>query len=142
VKEQFSKQNVMVQTRLAKKLPLVMAVGDQIQQVLLNLMINAMEAMPGGGEIVLTSRRDKDYVEIQVQDTGPGISESLRPFLFEPFNSSKPDGTGLGLAVSYGILTAHGGSLALDPSVDRGACFRIRIPIGEVEHESNHSSGR
>ncbi len=142
VKEQFSKQNVMVQTRLAKKLPLVMAVGDQIQQVLLNLMINAMEAMPGGGEIVLTSRRDKDHIEILVQDTGPGIPDGLRPFLFEPFSSSKPDGTGLGLAVSYGILTAHGGSLALDPGVDRGACFRIRIPIGEVEHESNHSTGR
>jgi signal transduction histidine kinase len=142
VNEQLSKQNIQVQTRLAKRLPPVMAVGDQIQQVLLNLLINAMEAMPGGGEIILTSRRHDGHVEVLVQDSGPGIPENLRAYLFEPFNSSKPDGTGLGLAVSYGILNAHGGSLTLDTTVERGACFRIRIPIGEVEHESNHSPGR
>ncbi len=142
VSEQFSKQNIQVQMRLAKRLPPVMAVGDQIQQVLLNLLINAMEAMPGGGGIIITSRRRDGHIEVLVQDTGPGIPENLRAYLFEPFNSSKPDGTGLGLAVSYGILNAHGGSLTLDTSVESGACFCIRIPIGEVEHEGNHSPGR
>lgn len=109
-----------------------MVVGDQLQQVLLNLVINAMEAMPEGGELCIETMSGGDYIEIMVEDTGLGIPYELREKIFEPFVSTKEGGTGLGLAVSYGILSAHGGSLEL---IDgrKGACFCIRIPVGDLQ---------
>ena len=132
IERQLSDHNVQVRPRLAAHLPLVLAVGDQIQQVLLNLVLNAMEAMPEGGRISIETRQRKGSVEILVEDSGPGVPADRREHIFEPFVSTKEGGTGLGLAVSYGIISAHGGSLDLMEGRGRGACFRVILPAGET----------
>lgn len=131
LEKQLQDRHVRVQTRLSSRLPLAMVVKDQMQQVFLNLLLNAIEAMPEGGEIFLTTTLRKKEIEIQVEDTGPGVPDEQRQQIFEPFVSTKEDGTGLGLAVSYGIMAAHGGSLDLISGRGRGACFRITLPVGE-----------
>jgi PAS domain S-box-containing protein len=102
---------------------------DQIQQLILNLILNALDMMPEGGslEVVLTPPR-RDLVELQVRDSGPGISEQMFPRLFQPFVSSKETGLGLGLAVSRRIADDHGGSLIAANQPSGGACFVLRIP--------------
>ncbi len=122
-------------------LPQIPAVTDQLQQVFLNLILNAAEAMPGGGCLTIsTSAANKKGIEITFQDNGPGIDPKISKRLFEPFTSAKVGGTGLGLSISYGIIAAHGGTLQLvDPlparagktgaaPTSKGACFRIRLP--------------
>ena len=140
---QLSKSAISVQYELSPDLPPVMAVDDQIKQVLINLILNSMEAMPSGGEIYITTSAGSDEyiaddtlpagVEIIIRDTGSGIPESEKDKIFEPFVSSKEHGTGLGLTVSYGIITAHGGRLDLIDCGSQGACFRIVLPYGEEQ---------
>ena len=139
--KQLADERVSVKTNLALNLPAVMAVSDQIQQVLLNLMLNAMEAMKDGNAVDASRRLEIQTginpsngteIEILIEDNGPGISALQRKQLFEPFASNKEGGMGLGLAVSYGIITAHGGSLDLverSGGSKQGACFRITLPI-------------
>jgi signal transduction histidine kinase len=89
-----------------------------------------MEAMPEGGEIFIETHHRKTGIEIIIEDTGPGVQPGDRERIFEPFVSTKESGTGLGLTVSYGIITAHGGSLDLLTGRGKGACFRIILPAG------------
>jgi signal transduction histidine kinase len=127
-----NEQGIMLHTRFARRHPQVLVVGDQIQQVLLNLILNAIEAMPDGGDLFIEIQTTKKEVEIIIEDTGAGISPADRQRIFEPFISTKEDGMGLGLTVSYGIIAAHGGNLELASGRGRGACFRISLPRGEV----------
>jgi signal transduction histidine kinase len=146
VRQQLIKNHIEIQLNLAKSLPAVMVVPSQIQQVVLNLVLNAMEAMPDGGEIIIQtspceslapgrrkSRRQNIPigVEIIVRDTGPGVPVGSRERIFEPFVSTKDGGMGLGLSVSYGIIQAHGGTLSLVSDDQSGACFRIALPEEE-----------
>jgi signal transduction histidine kinase len=108
-------------------------VTNQLQQVFFNLILNALEVMPEGGELTIASKELKGQLEITFQDTGPGIAMEHRAHIFEPFVTTRENGTGLGLSVSYGILTAHGGSLDLVEGSGRGACFRVRLPLEEDE---------
>ncbi len=102
---------------------------DQIQQILLNLALNALEAMPEGGELVFKlCPGDHGSIEIHVCDSGTGISESVLPRLFEPFVTSKDQGVGLGLVISRRIAEEHGGSLVAQNRTEGGACFIFRIP--------------
>jgi signal transduction histidine kinase len=101
-----------------------------LKQVFINLILNAFDAMPQGGRLDISARRVRGGVEIFVQDTGPGIPAELVPNIFEPFVSTKTGGTGLGLTVSYTIVTAHGGTLELLPEIGPGACFRVFLPLG------------
>ncbi|MGE5221854.1 MAG: response regulator, partial [Omnitrophica WOR_2 bacterium] len=130
VKPQFDQRHIETHLRLGRNLPQVLVVSDQIQQVLLNLLLNAMEALPEGGQIYIETRKNEDTIEVMIEDSGCGISESQREHIFEPFVSTKEGGTGLGLAVSYGIIAAHGGSLELTQGRGQGACFRILLPAG------------
>jgi signal transduction histidine kinase len=104
--------------------------GDQIQQLLLNLVLNALDAMPSGGElqVELASPRD-DHVEVYVRDTGHGIAPHILPKVFESFVSSKETGVGLGLPLSRRIAEEHGGSLTAYNLPIEGACFVLRLPI-------------
>ncbi len=131
--KQLEKQNVQVQLDLDKKLPKIIAVGTQIQQVLINMILNSVDANPDGGNVQITARAVKDGVELLVQDNGPGIPDDRIPHIFEPFYSTKDGGTGLGLTVSYNIITAHGGTIELASNNGPGACFRIYLPIGGEE---------
>lgn len=135
MEREFNKRNVSVHTRLSSKLNLCPVVADQIQQVLLNLTLNGLEAMPDGGEITIETRQRKRGIEILVEDNGPGIPTEQAGRIFEPFISTKEKGTGLGLTVSYGIITAHGGALELITGRGKGACFRIFLPSGDPGDE-------
>lgn len=127
---QLQKREVNIETQLPKNLPPVMAVGAQLQQVFLNLILNAYDAMPGGGELLIKARKNGDEIAITFQDNGSGISLENQQNIFEPFISTKDGGTGLGLTVSYNIIVAMGGELELLNNENPGACFQITLPIG------------
>lgn len=119
-------RGVIVGRDFADGQALVMADADKMQQVLLNLCHNALEAMPNGGQLLLkTSRRDSDYV-LEVQDTGEGVPPSID--IFEPFVTTKADGTGLGLAICSEIVRSHEGTLSYESGV-QGTTFCMRLPL-------------
>jgi len=128
---QLSARGIHVNLGFSSKLTPITAVGSQLEQVFINLVLNAYDAMPDGGDLRISARPVKNTVEILFQDTGPGVKEDMRSRIFEPFISSKAGGTGLGLSVSYGIVSAHGGSLDLIPDRGPGACFRVVLPVKE-----------
>ncbi len=128
--KQLAEVHVKINLEVAGEMPVIMAVGSQMQQVFINLSLNAADAMFDGGTLKITARPFKDGVEIFFQDSGPGIPEDKQANIFEPFFSTKDGGTGLGLTVSYNIVTAHGGSLEYLSERGPGACFRIFLPAG------------
>jgi signal transduction histidine kinase len=128
--KQLEERGITVRATISANLSRVPAVASQIQQVFINLILNAYDAMPGGGELQISAHKIKGGVEILFQDTGPGISPELSRRIFEPFVSDKEGGTGLGLTVSYNIVNAHGGSLELISGGGTGACFRMFLPFG------------
>ncbi|WP_051184758.1 sensor histidine kinase [Desulfatiglans anilini] len=122
-------------TRMGK-IPQLRVNPDQIQQVFLNLMLNAVDAMPEGGRLEV-SIEDKDrWIDIRFRDTGSGIDESLIDRIFDPFFSTKPmgKGTGLGLSICYGIIKEHNGSISVRSSKGNGTSFEIRLPKEEASH--------
>lgn len=141
---QLNARRIKVNCQFRSDLPWVPLVGDQIQQVLINLILNSMDAMPAGGEINIktgsTGTSQISGVEILVKDTGPGISENEIDRIFEPFYSTKEHGTGLGLPVSYSIVAAHGGSLNYVGKQGDGACFRIMFPENYANEGENPDS--
>jgi signal transduction histidine kinase/DNA-binding response OmpR family regulator len=114
---------------LAPSLPPVHVVADQVSQVILNLIINAIEAMPDGGPLELASRQAGEWVEISVTDSGPGLNQEQIDHLFEPFFTTKAGGTGLGLAISFGIAERHGGAIHVTSTPGDGATFTARWPV-------------
>jgi signal transduction histidine kinase len=114
----------------APDLPLIQADAGQLQQVFLNIFLNARDAMPEGGELRVETRQDAETVAVRVSDTGPGIPAELRARVFDPFFTTKPagSGTGLGLAICYGLINAHGGQLTINANNGRGATVEIILP--------------
>ncbi|MFN8544414.1 MAG: ATP-binding protein [Candidatus Binatia bacterium] len=102
--------------------------ADQLHQVLLNVIHNALQAMAGPGRLGIGCHRDGTWGVVEVTDTGPGFSPDALAKAFSPFCSTKPDGAGLGLAISKRIIEEHGGTIAVDNRVGGGACLRIRLP--------------
>jgi signal transduction histidine kinase len=131
--QQLGQRHIEVQTELPQSLPEIFAVSSQIQQIFFNLILNALDAMPAGGKLEIRARERDHGVEMTFQDYGPGIPESKRNDIFEPFFSTKEGGTGLGLTVSYNIVTAHGGTLDLINGNQPGACFRLFLPMGDKQ---------
>ena len=129
---QFSEASVRVATELSDDLPAVMGDARQLQQVCLNLLTNAVQAMipHGGGDLTVRSYAVDDAVRLEVSDSGQGIASNIRAHIFEPFFTTKKEGegTGLGLSVSYGIVTAHGGEIEVVESSPSGTTFRVTIP--------------
>lgn len=103
---------------------------DQIQQALVALLVNAVEAMPSGGSIEIRSFGDADHLQLEIEDTGSGISAEILPSIFEPFFSTKGEekGVGLGLSVVYGIVKRHAGTIEVESKPEQGALFRIVLP--------------
>ena len=129
--KQLTERGIHVKTELPGTLPSVRAVSSQIQQVFINLILNAFDAMPAGGSLRISGRPRPGGVEVLFQDSGRGVAREQQSSIFEPFFSTKEGGTGLGLTVSYNIVTAHGGTLELIPDHGKGACFRVFLPTGE-----------
>jgi signal transduction histidine kinase len=128
---QLQARKIQVITRFSSKIPSILAVSSQLEQVFINLFLNAYDVMPEGGKLHISASCTDEMVEILVEDSGPGVSEENRTRIFEPFVSTKKGGTGLGLTVSYGIIAAHGGSLDLVSGRGLGACFRVSLPLKE-----------
>jgi PAS domain S-box-containing protein len=124
--------SVSVRTQLAEGLPRVQGDRVQLQQVLLNLIINAIEAMRDVGEedreLLISTRNEPDGVSVEVQDSGPGFAPAALERLFEAFYTTKPDGLGLGLSICRSIIEAHNGRLWASPNVPRGAIFHFTAP--------------
>jgi signal transduction histidine kinase len=126
-------QRLSLTTRTDPDAPLINADRDQLQQVFLNLLLNARDAMPDGGEIQVLTRYDAlaGEVLVEIRDTGTGIAPEHRTHVFDPFFTTKPagTGTGLGLAVCYGIITAHDGRIEIAPNDGRGTTVRVTLPV-------------
>lgn len=128
--------DVRVTLDLAADLPLINLDSIQIQQILLNLVRNAVQALEFAEykdrEILISTGLNSDgEVEVSVRDTGPGVSTEILERLFLPFATTKPDGTGLGLAISRSIIEAHKGTLDYTANAAHGACFVIRLPADQ-----------
>ena len=119
-----------VQLRLQHADTPLMATVDPklIKQAVLNLLLNALQAMPGGGELMLLAKQDGNQARIDVIDTGPGISAQTRENIFKAYYSTKRNGTGLGLAISQRIAREHGGVLGVDSEVGKGSDFFLLLP--------------
>jgi len=101
--------------------------------VLLNLAVNARQAMPDGGILSIVTRTDLDRVELLVSDTGVGMDDATRAKMFEPFFTTKADGTGLGLATVFGIVSRAAGEIHVETSPGRGSTFMVRFPAAELD---------
>ena len=135
--------NVSVTVNRKQPLPEIWADPDQLKEVLVNLMVNACEAMIKGGAIVITEAEDflagvGRVVRIRIQDTGPGIPPSMQDKIFQPFFSSKEEGTGLGLSIAVRIIEEHGGSINVKSQPGDGARFTITLPLRKIKH-GNHT---
>ena len=128
-------QDIQITTRNNPGLPRVEIDTTQIQQVFMNIIMNAADAMAGQGELIIITRLSADnrFVEIEFTDSGCGISQENLKRLFEPFFTTKEvgRGTGLGLAISFGIIEKHEGSIKVRSVPGKGATFIIQLPIKE-----------
>jgi two-component system, NtrC family, sensor histidine kinase HydH len=125
--------NIEIKSYVPADLPPVALERETFKQALLNLMLNAHQAMPGGGELTIQTSLEPDragtgQVCVDLIDTGQGISRELLHRVFRPFFSTRPGGTGLGLATTRKIIEAHGGTIDVQSELDRGTKFTIRLP--------------
>jgi signal transduction histidine kinase len=126
-----ARQEITVVRQLDPRLPDVVADPSQLQQVLVNLVVNAVQAMPNGGTLTIRTGLADGSVTLEVDDTGIGMSDEIKGRIFLPFFTTKDidQGTGLGLAVVHGIVTAHGGTIRVDSTPGRGSRFTVELPM-------------
>jgi hypothetical protein len=129
---QLRAANIQVRRDLAPVSPILLGVEFKLQQVFLNLFLNARDAMPKGGWLSIATRLEGGGVVIEVADTGAGIPEEHLSRIYDPFYTTKAigQGTGLGLSITYGIVQEHGGSITCTSAVDQGTRFELRLPLG------------
>jgi two-component system NtrC family sensor kinase len=142
--KKLQRGNIIVHRQLAHDLPAINVVADQIKQVFLNMVINAIEAMPQEGELIITTRlenekrgQEGEWLRISFADNGVGLSPEEVEQIFEPFYTTKSRGTGLGLSVSYGIVQRHGGHIDVKSMPGSGTLFTVRLPLTFTGGESN-----
>src|SRR5262249_28579419 len=133
INHEIKKKSIRIATELGD-VPPVICHPRKINQVLLNLLMNAFQSVAEGGLITIRTRADDDAVVIDVEDNGSGIKPEPLPLVFDPFFTTKPvgQGTGLGLSVSYGIIRDHGGTIEVESQVGRGSVFSVRLPLRPV----------
>ena len=133
-----TRHGIQVTQQLSERAPMVSGSTNELQQVFLNLFLNAIDAMPEGGRVVIETRTDERLPDghpaatVSISDSGPGVPEEIRDRIFEPFFTTKfgKGGTGLGLAICYGLVNGHGGEIRLE-SPGQGARFVVRLPLLE-----------
>jgi two-component system NtrC family sensor kinase len=137
VEKQALFQNIEIVKNFQSNLPMIKVDISQIQQVFINIIVNAAEAMKGYGKLTITTKLSKDnqFIEIEFTDTGCGITPENMKKLFQPFFTTKEvgKGTGLGLAISYGIIERHKGKIQVHSEVGKGTTFTIKLPINIKE---------
>ena len=126
---QAATQGIVVRTAFAPELPHVPLDADMFKQAVLNLMLNAEHAMAeGGGELILTTRHDGPWVVLDVTDTGSGMTADVQAKIFDPFYSTRPGGSGLGLPTTRKIVESHGGAIEVQSVPGKGSRFSLRLP--------------
>jgi len=141
---QMREHGIAVEKRLAHGLPPIQVDPEQIKQVLLNLILNAVDAMPMGGTLTVETTATNDAVACRLSDTGKGIKREDMTKVFNPFFTTKPAGTGLGLSIAHRILEGHKGRIEVFSREGRGATFTITLPVGSegTREKPNDTSGR
>jgi signal transduction histidine kinase len=137
-----ARQGIELGLSLAPGLPDIHADATHLTQVMTNLVVNAIQAMPGGGKLSVVTWSDPDWVWLRVEDTGEGMSPEVKKQMFMPFFTTKEvdGGTGLGLAVVHGIVTAHKGFIKVESQVGRGTRFEIRFPLALDDTEQKEGN--
>ncbi|MBN2562847.1 MAG: PAS domain-containing sensor histidine kinase [Phycisphaerae bacterium] len=130
-KHQFEKEGIELACVLCPQMPVLIADAGQLTQVLVNLVVNAVQAMPQGGKLILRSQVEDGCALCIVEDTGVGMTAEVLDRLFVPFFTTKEvsQGTGLGLPVVHGIVTSHGGTISVKSTPGKGAAFTVRLPV-------------
>ncbi len=143
---QVRKGQISVRKELAPDLPRVRADRDQLRQVFLNLLLNAVQAIERNGEIRIVTRRvaqgPREQCQVEIADTGRGIPEELLDDIFNPFFTTKQQGVGLGLAIAHQIVTEHGGFITVQSQVGRGTAFTIHLPAEETASAQREPAAR
>jgi len=136
--ERIAHSRVTVEKSIESSLPPIHADRDQLIQVLINLVMNSLHAMPEGGRLRLSLARENSHVRLGVSDTGHGMPEEIRSKVFDPFFTTKDfgKGTGLGLTVVKGIIEEHGGTIVVESVVGKGTAFWIRLPLDKAQAEA------
>jgi two-component system NtrC family sensor kinase len=126
-----AKSGIQIVVERDEGLPIVKGDPAQLNQVIVNVVINAIQAMPDGGTLTIRTLSQQDWVSIRVEDTGQGIDEENKDKIFLPFFTTKEvdEGTGLGLSVVYGIVNEHGGCIEVDSKKGNGSTFEIKFPV-------------
>ena len=131
-------RQILVQLDLTSKSPIVVGTSIQLEQVFINVLANARDALVDcpRKRISITGRTDADMVELNFQDSGPGIPPGLEKRIFDPFFTTKEvgKGTGLGLSIAYGIIKDHQGTISVENRPGEGACFRVQLPLAQPHH--------
>ena len=134
-------ENVQVVNQLSESLPAILADPDQLGQVFANIILNAIQAMPDGGQLTLESEIDgQEGVAISISDTGIGISRENLDKVFEPLFTTKARGIGLGLAVTNALVNRHGGTIEIRSAIDKGSTFMLKLPV-KGEQKGQHGEG-
>jgi signal transduction histidine kinase/HAMP domain-containing protein len=128
-RKQCQHQQVELQVTVAESLPPIKLDADRLKQVFLNLLKNALDAMPEGGTLHIALEAEDDLLQLRISDTGVGIAADKLPLIFEPYVTSKGQGTGLGLAISYNIISDHGGDIQIQSEVGSGTTVLVSLPI-------------
>lgn len=133
VRNQANFRNIKIELELDPQIPKIMADKDQIRQVVLNIVLNAADAMPDGGKFIIRSKVTGENIELVFADTGVGISPEIKAKIFEPFVTTKKNGTGLGLSIAYGIIERQKGKISVESELNKGTTFTIILPINYDE---------
>ncbi len=125
------RHDIVVHKDMLENLPEVKGDRALLEHVFLNLILNAVQAMPGGGDIWMSGKTDDKFIEVVIRDKGAGIPSDIRSKVFDPFFTTKEDGTGLGLSIVYNIVKSHGGKVFFNSSEGAGTVFTVRLPRGD-----------
>ena len=136
VQPEADRKGIDVKLDIGADLPRVLMDKRHIKQALLNLIQNAMAAMPEGGTLGILAEVADDELRISVSDTGTGIPEELLTKIFEPYFTTKKNGTGLGLTITFKIIKEHAGEISLESKEGRGSTFTIHLPVPQKEKKS------
>lgn len=148
IKKQCNKQNVMLFRNTADKIPLILMDQEKMKQAFLNILLNALNVMPDGGELHIDTYLQDNLelfssgkgIEIRICDTGPGVNPDDMDYIFDPFFTRTPKGSGLGLSITHTIIEEHKGKIVVDSKLGRGACFKIFFPLIEDENAEDPGS--
>lgn len=140
---EFAQAGILLDVALQNDLPLIQGDERFLRQMLINLVKNAMAATGSGGLVRLATSRQDEFVQLTVEDSGEGIPENLLQKIFEPYFTTKVDGTGLGLTMAYKVVKEHGGDIGVQSEQGRGTCFTIKLPVMKkaqkmIEFEEYH----